>query len=216
VEFVPRPRSEWADPLTLLNDAEYLVIVPSEGSLSFSETPETETGDDAFRVSISLILPKNHPERLAFQRHTKGRRYILIYADRNQTALLIGNTAEPVRLSFERETGAEFSDLNSVKITVNQVFRYPAPFYKDFEADQPGEIQLPGSTTGNNPTTQLMQGRFAYDAPFSYMGLAPLSAAETDNAWKIIRDEISPSGTILGSGTALNVTWTDYTNHTYP
>ncbi len=216
VEHVPVPESEWADPLTLLPGKDYIAIIPSEGTLSFKEDQDPDSGDDAFRVQGSLILPKNHPARLELQRRTIGNRYILIYVDRNGTAILIGNSDEPVRLLFGRDTGEDFGDRNHVQISFSQTFRYPAPFYKDFEADQPGEIQIPGSpSTGGGGQTQIMQGRFAYDTPFAYMGLAPLTAAEGDSLWKIVRNEFTAGGVLVDTRTALNVTWTNFASHNY-
>jgi hypothetical protein len=174
-EPVPIPQSEYAEPVVLLPGKEFTVIVPSEGTLSFSETQETDTGDDAYRVQITLSLPKNTPERLELQRRTKGNRYILIFKDRNGNALLIGNTAEPLRIVFNRETGAEFQDLNAVTLSAEHVFRYPAPFY---DAEENGLIQVLGNAAENG-TEDLVKDKTAiYDANFAYLGFTPLITAQ--------------------------------------
>ena len=213
VENVPVPTSESVPPLVLLPGKEYICIVPSNGSLSFSEDEDQESGDSSYSVNVGLILPKNHPDRLAFQRRTKGRRYILIYVDRNNSAVMIGCSSQPVKLIYGREFGAEFTDLNHVAIGCRQTFYYPAPFYDGFEASQPGEITIPGSGGGGS-TTVMMQAKYAHDGTYSYMGLAPLSASTSDTLWTVRRLEFNTEGELTEDLSATGA-WDNYDSLTY-
>lgn len=215
VEHVPVPTSETVPPMVLLPDKEFLAVVPTEGTLFFRETPETDSGHESYSVALGLTLPKNHPDRLAFQLRCKGKRFIAVYVDRNESAVMIGNSSQPIKLEFGRDFGAEFSDFNHIQIGAAQSFAYPAPFYLGFEAQNPGEITIPGSPQTGGGTAVLMQGRYAYDGTYGYMGTAPLTAQESDPVWNIRRLLFDLAGTLQEDLTATGVNWTDYSTHTY-
>lgn len=97
-------------------------------TLTFKEEPVLVAGDNAFKKSISGIIPKDRIEVFQILKAWNKKRAMVLLIDRNESALVFGSKTEPAVLMFNRSNGPTPDDRNQYEITIIQTSKEPAAF----------------------------------------------------------------------------------------
>ncbi len=107
---------------------ECLEILPIFQSLRFSETSKTESGGTYYESTLSLSIARDSPALKAYLEDLQSGRWSLLTLDQNGLYRLIGSKAYPLRVGIARNTGAEISDLNHIRLEFTGTSPYPSIF----------------------------------------------------------------------------------------
>jgi len=110
-----------ADGLTVVNGVTLTKLerVPLLGTW---EEPRVESAQgDTFQPTLTFALPLITPELLAWLMTTTGRRYVVLWEDRNGYAHITGNEDTGLRLSYTRS----ITDLNGLSLQLTAQMPVP-------------------------------------------------------------------------------------------
>ena len=109
--------------VTISTTNNVVALYCSQGSMVFTEKPTRTGAGTAYQTELSAFAPKDTPETSDLIADMDRRRWVVIYLDQNEQYKVVGNTQNPLRVSFDLDTGSDTPDRNghSVKFYGQQI-----------------------------------------------------------------------------------------------
>lgn len=98
----------------------------SYNTLHFKEVPEAS----GFLATITGIIPKDRPDMIELFKRERRKRHIIIYVNKNNQAILLGNLDEHCALSVpNRDNKTEIIQRNEYEVIFTCLRKDHSPFY---------------------------------------------------------------------------------------
>ena len=108
-----------------------LELLPVFQSGRFQESTKTETGGLYYESVVSVTLAKDQPDLQGYLQDLSERTWTILSQDQNGLFRLTGSREYPLRSTLAKNTGAEISDLNHVRVEFSGTSPYPSVFILD-------------------------------------------------------------------------------------
>jgi len=126
IPYQPVRPNKYKLPEGFVTDSLELLPVFQSGRLQ--ESTKTEAGGLYYESVVSVTLAKDHPELQECLQDLIERTWSILSLDQNGLYRLTGSREYPLRATLAKNTGAEISDLNHVRVEFTGTSPYPSVF----------------------------------------------------------------------------------------